>query len=450
MIDNKGQTFNIFPWNKNFETGIPLIDEQHKKLIDLLNELGSHLIANDKIELTRIFEELAAYADYHFKTEESIWGPYFKDDDWFIEHQKTHGSFLPEALKIKETDGKPFEHVVEDIIKFLIHWLAYHILDSDKRMAIVLQQIDSGQSLEQAKKTSNKEMSDSVKMLIDTVLSMYDSLSARTLDLMREIEDRKQAEDALRKSTEELNELKGILEKKIEIAEGQLFTSQKLAAIGELSAGVCHEVLNPLNIISIQNQMLGKRNKDNEAIQLFSGKVNFEIERIKKILGSLLEFSRQEEPKFEKGFLKVDIEKMLSLVEEEYKLDNIQIERCWCSEPVSILYDHDKMRQVFLNLLQNAKYAMPNGGIVTLSCEKVHGSGKGFLRFKFSDNGPGMSEEVASNIFNPFFTTKPQGEGTGLGLAIVHGIIQEHGGEISVETAEGKGTTFLIDLPIAD
>lgn len=450
MIDNKGQTFNIFPWNKNFETGIPLIDEQHKKLIDLLNELGSHLIANDKIELTRIFEELAAYADYHFKTEESIWGPYFKDDDWFIEHQKTHGSFLPEALKIKETDGKPFEHVVEDIIKFLIHWLAYHILDSDKRMAIVLQQIDSGQSLEQAKKTSNKEMSDSVKMLIDTVLSMYDSLSTRTLDLMREIEDRKQAEDALRKSTEELNELKGILEKKIEIAEGQLFTSQKLAAIGELSAGVCHEVLNPLNIISIQNQMLGKRNKDNEAIQLFSGKVNFEIERIKKILGSLLEFSRQEEPKFEKGFLKVDIEKMLSLVEEEYKLDNIQIERCWCSEPVSILYDHDKMRQVFLNLLQNAKYAMPNGGIVTLSCEKVHGSGKGFLRFKFSDNGPGMSEEVASNIFNPFFTTKPQGEGTGLGLAIVHGIIQEHGGEISVETAEGKGTTFLIDLPIAD
>jgi len=443
MTEDKSLDCNVFFWNENFETGIPLIDEQHKKLVDLLNQLGSHLIANDEIELTRVFDELAAYADYHFKTEESIWRPYFKDDVWFTEHQQTHSSFLPEVSKIKEKDGAPFGgRVVEDVIKFLIRWLIYHILDSDKRLAIVLHQIDSGQSLEQAKIISNREMSDSVKILIDAMSGMYSSLSVRTLDLIREIENRKQTEDALRKNTEELNELKKVLEQKIEIAEGRLLTSLKLAAVGELSAGVCHEVLNPLNIIGLQNQMLKRRNNDNEIIQSFCGKVDFQIERIKKIVGLLLAFSRQGEAKLKKGFLKVTIESMLNLVEEEYKLDSIQIEKHWCSDLTPILYDADKIHQVFVNLLQNAKYAMPNGGVITLSCEQLKGKKRGFHRFKVSDNGTGMSPEVVSKIFDPFFTTKPEGEGAGMGLSVVHGIIQEHGGEISVESAEGKAQHF--------
>jgi signal transduction histidine kinase len=106
------------------------------------------------------------------------------------------------------------------------------------------------------------------------------------------------------------------------------------------------------------------------------------------------------------------------------------------------------MRQVILNLLINAKHAMPNGGTITISCNNIKISGKSYHQFKLSDTGMGMSEEVLSKIFTPFFTTKPEGKGTGLGLSVVYGIIQEHGGTISAQSAEGKGTTFIITLPV--
>ena len=230
-------------------------------------------------------------------------------------------------------------------------------------------------------------------------------------------------------------------------AEMALKESQKLAAIGQLSAGVSHEVLNPLNIISIQNQILEKNNRENEKLQTFCHKVNHEIERIKKIMNALLVFSRKSEPKFKKGFLNDDIEKVLELIEEEYKLDNIRITRNRCIEPTQVSYDPDKIRQVLLNLLQNAKYAMPNGGTISLGCSEINRDGKKYMQLKISDTGTGMSEEVRQRVFDPFFTTKPEGEGTGMGLSVIHGIVEEHDGEITIESQEGQGTTFFIVLP---
>lgn len=239
-------------------------------------------------------------------------------------------------------------------------------------------------------------------------------------------------------------------EEKLAYTQKQLAESQKLAAIGELSAGVSHEVLNPLNIISVQNQLLGKKYRDNEKLQTVSREINYEIERIRKIIVSLLEFSRKGEPKLEKGFLREDIEKVLSIVENEYKLDTIKIDRNWCGNTIYVSYDADKMRQVFLNLCNNAKYAMPDGGTISVGSKTIRRDEKEFHQFIFSDTGQGMSEEVRQKVFDPFFTTKPEGEGTGMGLSVVHGIIEEHGGQISVESEKGKGTKFLIDLPIAD
>jgi|GEM_PF-6664824 len=206
-MNGQEEYFEVFPWNENLATGVDRIDGQHKKLVLLLNELATKLINNDTVELERVFDELAAYANYHFEEEEKIWSPYFSEDKWFINHLKTHNSFIPKVLELKnEESEKPLHDVVEDIIKFLIHWLAYHILDADKRMAIVLRNIDAGQSFDEAKVTSEKEMADSVSLFIDTILSMYDKLSSRTLDLMREQAERKRAEEALRIAHMELEE----------------------------------------------------------------------------------------------------------------------------------------------------------------------------------------------------------------------------------------------------
>jgi PAS domain S-box-containing protein len=238
-------------------------------------------------------------------------------------------------------------------------------------------------------------------------------------------------------------------DKKIEQVQKQLVAAEKLAGVGELAAGVSHEVLNPVNIISVHTQMLQRKTKDDSNIQNFCEKIKHEIDRIQKIMSSLLEFSRKGNSEVEKGYLAKEIEKTLVLVEEEYKFDNIKIVRNWCENYTEVLFDADKIRQVYLNLLQNAKHAMPDGGIITVGCKPAKDVDKKFHQFTFSDTGTGMTDEVKLKVFEPFFTTKPEGEGTGMGMAVIHGIVEEHNGKIRVESEEGKGTTFIISLPIA-
>ncbi len=236
-------------------------------------------------------------------------------------------------------------------------------------------------------------------------------------------------------------------EKKLDMAQNQVIQAQKLAGIGELAAGVSHEVLNPVNIISVSTQMLKRKTSDDPVVQEYCAKVGHEIKRITKIMSALSAFSRENNGNFQKGLLSEEIDRVLVLVEEDLKLNNIKIVKNYLDDSAPIMYDSDKMRQVFLNLINNANHAMPEGGTLTLSCSKGN---DGCLLVKISDTGMGMDEEVREKIFDPFFTTKPEGEGTGMGLSIVHGIIEEHNGKIQVESEKGKGTTFTINFPLSD
>ncbi|MBU1643454.1 EAL domain-containing protein [bacterium] len=204
MLTDNTEFFEIFPWNKNFETGIELIDEQHKQLVDILNHMAVHLAnLSGDVTLNKVFDELTDYADYHFKTEESIWIAHFRDDVWYTTHVHTHDSFIDKLTVLKNNQElKPLDEVIQDIVSFLTHWLAFHILDTDRRMAKTVQAMDTGATLDEAKARANDEMNGSMKILVNTVLTMYDSLSMRTLNLMREMALRKQAEKALQLSEE--------------------------------------------------------------------------------------------------------------------------------------------------------------------------------------------------------------------------------------------------------
>ncbi len=196
--------FEIFPWNKNFETGITLIDEQHKVLVEILNRLAINFSdRSNEVIINEIFVELINYTDYHFKTEEEIWSKYLKGDEWFETHKKTHKNFIHETLALKNNQvDKTLDDIIYDVISFLAKWLAYHILDTDRHMSHVILSIEKGASIEEAKIEALQKMSGSSKLLIDAVLSMYDKISARTLDLMREKSLRLQAEEALSRSEE--------------------------------------------------------------------------------------------------------------------------------------------------------------------------------------------------------------------------------------------------------
>ncbi len=199
----------VFPWNKNFEVGVSLIDEQHQRLVELLNALAGHLAyQSDMPTLNNVFNELVEYAVYHFQTEETIWHTIFPEDAWETNHKGDHSRFLTKVSTImSEENLRPSDKVVEEIITFLTQWLAFHILDTDKRMAKVLLAVQSGIPLNQAKKQSDQEMSGATRVLIETMLSMYDALSSRTLQQAKEVVERQKAEQASQDALDRLQKI---------------------------------------------------------------------------------------------------------------------------------------------------------------------------------------------------------------------------------------------------
>jgi len=192
-------SIDIFPWNENFNTGFTEIDEQHKVFVSLINQLASSLgNESDRSLLDESFEKLADYAVYHFQSEERIWEKFFPSDSSLKIHKENHLSFLTAVKELKKEElSKPLNEVIEDVLSFLTHWLAHHILDSDMRMSKVVSYMKSGLSLESAQKQADITMSGFMNTMLDTTLSMYDHLCTRTLELNKEINEKNKIENQL-------------------------------------------------------------------------------------------------------------------------------------------------------------------------------------------------------------------------------------------------------------
>jgi len=199
MSNTPVQSIDIFPWDDNFNTGLDEIDQQHRKLVQLLNVLASHLAFHtDLPQLHTIIEELKAYTVYHFQAEEAIWQEYMPDEDDSVVHQQAHDRFIKTILQF-QTDQltKPNEDLVHDALAFLAKWLASHILETDRHMAYVVLGLRGGLTLEAARQRAAEQMSGATRVLINIILSIYDRLSANTMKLMRELAEHKRAKELL-------------------------------------------------------------------------------------------------------------------------------------------------------------------------------------------------------------------------------------------------------------
>ena len=196
------ESFEIFPWNDDFETGIATVDEQHQTLVRLLNTVARNLaLRHDSLSFGEIMRELSEYTVYHFAAEESLMGQFFAGDMLEAGHRQAHQDFVGKIGRLQdEYATKPLDEAVEEIIAILTRWLAFHILDTDRRMAKVIAAVQSGLSVEAAKVQVDREMSGAVKVLVEAVLGMYERLSSRTFQLMKEIVERRSAEMQLRRA----------------------------------------------------------------------------------------------------------------------------------------------------------------------------------------------------------------------------------------------------------
>ncbi len=270
-----------------------------------------------------------------------------------------------------------------------------------------------------------------------------------------EIEDLAQSINRMARKLEaeksELEEWGATLEKRVqerteEIRKihSQLFRSEKLASLGKLAAGVAHEINNPLTGILANSSLILEDLDANDPRREDVEIIVKETIRCREIVKRLLDFARQTKPQKKLTDVNILIETIILLVRNQTSFRNIVITTRLAESLPQILCDNDQIQQVFINIILNAAEAMTGGGSLTV-CSSLSHDGE-FVTIEIADTGPGIPEERRERIFDPFFTTKEHG--TGLGLSISYGIVEQHGGDISVESTVGKGSTFTVRLPV--
>lgn len=282
---------------------------------------------------------------------------------------------------------------------------------------------------------------------LDVLLSMANQVSA-AIQRFRLFEKLRSEKAEIERAYAEIRDL--VME--VGEAHKRFVESEKLAATGELAAGLCHEINNPIGIILNRIECLKMEAKDTalpqslvkdlDAISLYAAKVS-------SLVQDLLVFSRHHPAAFEQMNLAPLLERIAAMYRDELQRRNCRLRIDLPGSLPDIRGDADRLEQVFVNLISNAMDSMPAGGniwITALPAPEQPGS----LEISVRDEGTGIDENNLHRIFDPFFTTKKIGKGTGLGLSICFGIIKSHGGDIRVEKGAPKGTVFIVSLPLSD
>ncbi|HEX8988095.1 MAG TPA: ATP-binding protein [Rhodocyclaceae bacterium] len=475
-----------FVWDQRFVTGLDSVDAQHRHLVDIVNLVGEILMSRHSSEddLQTIFKQLADYAHLHFADEERLMAEAGIDPRHAKVHREHHAQFIAQVVQMwrsRATMANP----AEVLHGFLAAWLSFHILDEDQRMARQIAAIHAGRTPAEAFAAEHAAEDNSVSALLSALHKLYHLMSLQNQELARANEGLEQkvaertqaltaANDRLEAEQQELAQLLG----KMEEAQNQILQSEKMAAIGQLAAGVAHEINNPIGFVnsnlgtmkSYVDRLLGlidlydrclEKNPE-RAPELVAAKADADLdflredivallsesreglERVKKIVQDLKDFSHIDEAELHETDINAGLESTLNVVWNELKYKAEVVKQY--GELPRVRCIAGQINQVFMNLLVNAAQAIEQRGTITVRT----GRDGAEVWIEVSDTGRGMPPDVMKRVFEPFFTTKPVGKGTGLGLSLSYDIVvKKHGGRFEVESEPGVGSTFRVWLPIA-
>lgn len=417
--------FDIFQWNDKYDTDIALIDEQHRTLVALLNQLIGHIAHQSAAPtLERVFAQLKDYTRFHFGSEEEIWARYLDGDEWQRDHHATHEQFINELVRLQtDCQRQPLGDVIAGITSFLTHWLAHHILDNDKRLAKVVLAMDSGHTLEQAKQAASHHMEGATKVLIDTLMNMSDCLAQRTVELVREVNTRYDLEQELKTATR---------------------------AKSAFLANISHEIRTPMNTIVGMTSLLQKKGDLSEDQNDKLESIAVAADHLMAIVNDVLDLSKIEAGKveLENQAFRCDelISRVSQLMADRVLAKGLRFVVDTGSLPTVLLGDQTRLSQILLNYLSNAvKFTV--SGDITLRAAIVEDDGTSLLvRFTVVDTGIGIDLNQQARLFELFeqadgSTTRRYG-GTGLGLAINRHLAHLMGGDVGVDSVPGQGSSF--------
>lgn len=237
------------------------------------------------------------------------------------------------------------------------------------------------------------------------------------------------------------------IKKELEKTQVQLLQAEKMASLGKLAAGVAHQLNNPLGGITLFTKLVIEEHDLPESAQKDLQRILKDAERCRDTVKELLEFTRQTKHMMRPHDVNRALTRTLFLLENQTLFQNIAIEKDLAEGLPMLTADIQQINHLFMNIILNAAQAMEGKGSLFLKTHLLPGGE--FIGIEISDTGPGIPEEVLAHIFEPFFTTKEEGKGTGLGLSLVYGIVENHGGRISAKSRIGKGTRFIIELPVS-
>lgn len=465
-------------WSSRFVTGLELVDEQHHRLVDLINTFGE-LCANHatvaREELERVVAELAAYAATHFADEERLMAEHGLDQRFLAMHQRMHGQFLRDVQQMRAAGFIDTPETARSLLKFLLHWLAFHILGSDMQAARQIERVRRGESAQSAFTAEVHEVSGPAELLMGALDDLMRVVAVRNTELMeanRTLEARVAERTAeLQTANEQLTQTLAALK----ATQGKLVDSAKLASIGQLASGVAHELNNPLGFVSANLASLGdschalvafvkavdetvpeavaaklRETRDRLDLDELSSDLpellhesKQGLARVAKIVGDLKEFSRVDAPGAD-----VDLQSSVEVTLNVSAAQRQGTRLVTALQPTGrVRCDATMVNQSILALITNAAQAIKERGSGAITVRTgVDGVG-GFVEVE--DTGVGMSSDVLGRATEPFFTTRPPGQGVGLGLTTVHNCARAHEGRFELKSARGEGTVARLWLPRA-
>lgn len=277
---------------------------------------------------------------------------------------------------------------------------------------------------------------------------LYAKLEEHKNELENKVQDRTKELNQKNRELEITNKELGLAVSKLSETQNQLIHSEKMASLGILTAGVAHEINNPLNFIlggytGLKNYFEATNNIINDEINFFLNSINVGVDRASKIINSLSQFSRSTDSFEESCDIHKILDDCLIMLDISIK-DRIELKKNYASSNVTIGGNLGKLHQVFLNILNNSIQAIEKKGEIVVQTKLVDSS----VEVSITDSGSGVSKQNISKILNPFYTTKQPGEGTGLGLSITFSIIKDHRGSLEFESEENEYTKVIVKLPI--
>lgn len=474
----------IVQWNSLFETGFEVIDREHRGLVAILNQAASLLASSGaSTQADAVLDQLADYAATHFKTEEDLMALHGVDPRYVEQHCAAHAHYVEQIAGMRAllyADTKT--NITPLLRKYLLNWWTAHILDEDQRLAQHLHFMYQGGAADAAfeKFRTTHRATNQMRVALESALNdLYRVVGEHNESLQAVNTQLQQAHDQLELQVEErTRDLSAALEQ-MKLTQAQLLQSEKMAAVGQLAAGVAHEINNPigfvtsncgslktyvahlLNVIAAYEDLepdLPPQGVRRQRLELARAEADLDylkkdvtklleesmsgLARVTKIVQDLKDFSRIDQIGWQEADLNAGLKSTLNLVANELKYKatvtcnfaDLPLLRCVPSQ----------LNQVFMNLLINAAQAIDGQGEIIVST----GFTDDVVWVEVQDNGKGMPPEVQKKIFEPFYTTKPVGQGTGLGLSISFDIVEKrHGGRIEVTRSDASGSTFRVQIP---